>query len=122
MFHRIRTQDNTPVAQPYRRISPNQLQEVQQHIQGLMDKKVITESYSPYAAPIVLVRKRDGNLRLTVDYRRLNLKTMGDAYPLPRIQESFDTMVGAKYFKIPYINFTAVCLSWAGGRKNKSKK
>ena len=98
VFHRIRTHDDKPVTQPYRRIPPNQLQEVQQHIRGLIEKKVITESYSPYAAPIVLVRKRDGSLRLTVDYRKLNIKTMGDAYPLPRIQETFDTLVGAQFF------------------------
>ena len=56
------------------------------------------ESHSPYAAPMVLVRKKDGSLRLCVDYRRLNLKTVGDAYQLPRIQESLDALVRAQYF------------------------
>ena len=60
--------------------------------------RVIVESHSPYAAPVVLVRKKDGSLRLCVDDRRLNLKTVGDAYPLPRIQESLDALVGAQYF------------------------
>ena len=92
VHHRIRTVDHKPVAQPYRRIPPQQLQEVQEHIKGLISKKIVKESYSPYAAPIVCVRKRDGTLRLTVDYRRLNSKTMGDAYPLPRIHESFDAL------------------------------
>lgn len=96
--HRIPTVDDVPVAQPYRSIPPNQLQEVKEHIKGLLAQKAITESYSPYAAPVVLVRKKDGSLRLCIDYRRLNAKTVGDAYPLPRIQESFDALVGAQYF------------------------
>ena len=96
--HRIPTSDDAPVAQPYRSIPPNQLQEVKEHIKGLLAQRVIVESHSPYAAPVVLVRKKDGSLRLCVDYRRLNLKTVGDAYPLPRIQESLDALVGAQYF------------------------
>ena len=96
--HRIPTSDDAPVAQPYRSIPPNQLQEVKEHIKGLLAQRDIVESHSPYAAPVVLVRKKDGSLRLCVDYRRLNLKTVGDAYPLPRIQESLDALVGAQYF------------------------
>ena len=96
--HRIPTSDDAPVAQPYRSIPPNQLQEVKEHIKGLLAQRVIVESHSPYAAPVVLVRKKDGSLRLCVDYRRLNLKTVGDVYTLPRIQESLDALVGAQYF------------------------
>lgn len=96
--HRLRTRDEEPVAQPYHRVPPNQMKEVQEHIQDLLTKKVIKESHSPYAAPIVIVRKKDGTIRLCVDYRRLNAKTIGDAYPLPRIQESFDALVGSEYF------------------------
>jgi len=98
VHHRLRTTDSIPVAQPYRRIPPHQLQEVQEHIKGLLAQNVIVESHSPYAAPVVIVRKKDGGIRLCVDYRRLNAKTIGDAYPLPRIQESFDTLVGAQFF------------------------
>ena len=96
--HRIPVKDDIPVAQPYRPIPPRQFDEVRDHIQGLLAKKIIVESHSPYAAPIVLVRKKDGTLRLCVDYRRLNAKTVGYAYPLPRIQERFDALVGAQYF------------------------
>ena len=98
MQHRIPTSNDAPVTQPYRSIPPNQLQEVKEHIKGLLAHRVIVESNSPYAAPVVLVRKKDGSLWLCVDYRRLNLKTVGDAYPLPRIQESLDALVGAQYF------------------------
>ena len=96
--HRVHMTDDAPVAQPYCSIPPNQLQEVKKHIKGLLARKVIVESYSPHAAPVVLVRKKDGSLQLCVGYRRLNAKTVGDAYPLPRIQESPDTLVGAQYF------------------------
>ena len=54
------------------------------------------ESSSPYASPIVLVRKKDDKLRLCVDYRLLNAKTRKDAYPLPRIDDALDVLTGAK--------------------------
>ena len=81
-----------------RQFSAHQLQEVQEHIKGLLAQNVIVESHSPYAAPVVIVRKKDGGIRLCVDCDRLNAKTVGDAYPLPRIQESFDALVGAQFF------------------------
>ena len=96
--HKIPTIDQVPVAQPYRRIPPNQFQEAKDHIRKLLDNDIIRESHSPYAAPIVLVRKKDGSLRLCVDYRRLNAKTVKDQFPLPRIEESIDAIGGAKWF------------------------
>ena len=98
--HRIPTVDEIPVNQPYRSIPPHMLQEVRSHLQGLKKSGVIIDSHSPYASPIVLVRKKDGSLRLCVDYRKLNSKTVGDAFPLPRIQETFDALAGAKYFSV----------------------
>ncbi|XP_062420887.1 uncharacterized protein K02A2.6-like [Pungitius pungitius] len=96
--HEIPVVDETPVSQPYRRIPPNQYKEVREHISELLRKGVIQESSSSYASPIVLVRKSDGSLRLCVDYRRLNLKTRRDAFPLPRIDETLDALSGAKSF------------------------
>ena len=96
--HKIPTIDQVPVAQPYRRIPPNQFQEAKDHIRKLLDNGIIQESHSPYAAPIVLVRKKDGSLRLCVDYRRLNAKTVRDQFPLPRIEESIDAIGNAKWF------------------------
>uniref|UniRef100_A0A8P4GS98 Gypsy retrotransposon integrase-like protein 1 n=1 Tax=Dicentrarchus labrax TaxID=13489 RepID=A0A8P4GS98_DICLA len=96
--HEIPVVDESPVSQPYRRIPPNQYQEVREHISELLRKGVIQESSSSYASPIVLVRKSDGTLRLCVDYRRLNAKTRRDAFPLPRIDESLDALSGAKFF------------------------
>ncbi|MEW8547227.1 MAG: reverse transcriptase family protein, partial [Candidatus Thiodiazotropha sp.] len=58
----------------------------------------IQPSVSPFAAPVVLVRKKDKSLRLCVDYRLLNAKTIKDAYPLPRIEEALDALHGSQYF------------------------
>lgn len=59
---------------------------------------MICESCIPYASPIVLVKKKDGSLRVCVDYRQLNSMTRRDAFPLPRIEESLDALSGAKWF------------------------
>ncbi|KAL0151937.1 hypothetical protein M9458_052744 [Cirrhinus mrigala] len=88
----------TPEQQPYRRVPLNQYQEVREHITKLLKKGVIQKSVSAYASPVVLVRKADGSLRLCVDYRKLYAKTRHDAFPLPRIDESFDALRGAKFF------------------------
>lgn len=96
--HRIPTTDDVPVSQPFRRIPPTQYQEVKEHIQKLLEDDIIQESHSPYASPVVIVRKKDGSMRLCVDYRKLNVKTVRDAFPLPRIEESLDAVGNAKWF------------------------
>ncbi len=96
--HEISLVDDVPISQPYRRIPPTQYSEVREHITKLQKKGVIKPSNSAYASPIVLVRKTDGSLRLCVDYRKFNSKTKRDAFPLPRIDESFDALQGAKFF------------------------
>lgn len=64
-----------------------------------MLKANITEpSNSPWAAPIVLVKKQDGTTQFCVDYRKINNVTIKDAYPLPRINKSLDTLSGAEFF------------------------
>ena len=94
---RIRTTDDRPVTQPYRRIPPTQLEEVKDHLDKLLRAGVIVPSYGN-DSPIVLVRKKSGALRMCVDYRALNAKTVKDAYALPRIVESMNAMAGAKWF------------------------
>ncbi|KAK7109519.1 hypothetical protein V1264_013548 [Littorina saxatilis] len=92
----MRMEDDQPVASTFRRIPPSQYQEVKEHIQMLLDQNIIQKSSSPFASPVVVVRKKDGSIRLCVDYRRLNAKTKKDAYPLPRIDDSLDALGGAK--------------------------
>ena len=96
--HQIRLVDNNPVNLPFRRIPPYLVKEVRDHIQCMLDKGIIQKSSSSYASAIVPVRKRDGSLRLCVDYRQLNRKTIKDAFPLPRIEECLDALSGAVCF------------------------
>ena len=98
--HQIDTSDTPPIRQRYRSIPPSQYQEVRQHIQELLDAGVIRESTSPWASPIVVVRKRDQSIRLCVDYRRLNTVTHKNSFPLPRIDESLQALGKAKYFSV----------------------
>ena len=96
--HRIRVIDEIPVNKPYRRIPPPQIVEVKEHIEALLKSGIIIESQSFYSSPVVVVRKKDGTIRLCIDYRELNAKTHKDAHPIPRIDESFDATEGSKYF------------------------
>lgn len=98
MEHTIPLLDETPVRQRYRRLPPSQYDQVKMHIQELVDQGVVKQSCSPYASPIVVVQKKDGSIRLCVDYRQLNLRTRKDAFPLPRIEESLDALAGARLF------------------------
>ena len=81
-----------------RRIPPAMIDEVRQHLQELSDLGVIRWSESPYASNVVLVKKKEGSLRFCIDLRRLNSVTVRDAYALPRIDDTFDALSGAKWF------------------------
>ena len=64
----------------------------------MLAKGVIQPSSSPWASPIVLVPKKDGNVSFCIDYRKVNAVTRRDAYPLPRMDDTLDTLAGAKWF------------------------
>ena len=96
--HQIRTYDDEPVTQPFRRLPPYQWNEVKNHLDDLLSKGIIKESSSNYASPIVVVRKKSGELRLCVDYRKLNAKIKKDVFPLPRIEESLEALRGSTLF------------------------
>ena len=74
------------------------IEEVRQHIEGLLAAGVIRPSKSPYSSNVVLVRKKNGKLRLCVDYRQLNDITVKDSFALPRLEEIFDCLHGARFF------------------------
>ena len=98
MKHSIKLTDNTPFKEPYRRIPPAMYEEVKQHIKEMLDADAIRPSESPISSNVVLVRKKDGSLRFCIDFRKLNARTVRDAYALPRIDDTIDTLLGAKYF------------------------
>ena len=64
----------------------------------MLRKNIISPSQSPWSSPVILVRKKDGSLRFCVDYRKVNSVTRKDAYPLPRIDETLDTLAGSSWF------------------------
>jgi hypothetical protein len=64
----------------------------------MVKKGTVRPSQSPWAAPVILVKKKDGTMRFCVDYRKLNVITKKDNYPLPRVDESLNALGGSKYF------------------------
>lgn len=96
--HKIELEDEVPFKEKFRPIPPGSYAEVRKHLTELLSAGVIHESKSPFSSNMVLVRKKDGSLRLCVDYRRLNMKTKKDAYSIPRVDTLIDSLQGAKYF------------------------
>ncbi len=86
-----------PAKAPYR-MSHEELKELKVQLEELLAKGYIKPSKSPYGAPVLFVHKKDGTLRMCVDYRALNKATMKNRYPLPRIDDLFDRLLGAKVF------------------------
>ena len=87
-----------PLRQPYRRQNPAVRREEMTQVQQMLSSNVIRPSNSPWASPVVMVRKKDGSLRFCVDFRQLNAATVKDAHPLPRIDDLLDALHGAKWF------------------------
>ena len=96
--HTIKVTNLVPFKERYRRIPPHQFEEVRKHLKEMEEIGAIRRSNSPWASPVVLVRKKDGTLRFCIDLRKLNERTIKDAYSLPRIEESLDCLNGSKIF------------------------
>ena len=96
--HEIKLSNPVPFKDRYRRIPPHEFEEVQNHLQDMLKIGAIRKSVSPWASPIVLVWKKDVSLRFFIDLRKLNSRTIKDAYSLPRIEESLDCLNGAIIF------------------------
>lgn len=94
----IRCTSDVPVVyRPYWLAEPEK-QTVRGIVRELLDNSIIHESNSPYASPILLVRKKNGEYRMCIDYRKLNAITVKDKYPMPLIEDQIDKLGGNRYF------------------------
>ena len=94
-----------PIKLPNRRMPLHYKDDLQEKIDAFLEKKLITPCHSPYSAPAMLVPKKNGKLRLVIDYRQLNKQTIKSCWPIPSIEEIFDTLEGSEYF-------TTIDISW----------
>ncbi|XP_063938040.1 uncharacterized protein LOC135147916 [Daucus carota subsp. sativus] len=87
-----------PVSKAPYRMAPVEMKELATQLQDLLEKGVVRPSVSPWGAPVLFVKKKDGSMRLCIDYRELNKLTIKNRYPLPRIDDLFDQLKGARCF------------------------
>ena len=96
--HRITLTDQTPIYQRPRRFPPPITDEIERQCKELNAQDIIEPSDSPWSSPVVPVRKKDGSIRMCIDYRRLNRVTVADKYPVPNLTDSIFGLGGAVFF------------------------
>ena len=96
--HIIELMDDEPFKERFRQIALPLLEEVRENLQDMLDGGAIWLLKSPWCNAVVLIRKKDGTLQFCIDFRRLNARTKKDSFPLPRMQETMESMVGARFF------------------------
>ena len=92
--YKIKVTDPVPSKERYRRIPPSQYEAVKKHLQEMLDLEAIRPYDSPWCSAVVLVKKKNGELRFCIDLRKLNARTVNDAYSLPRIDDTLDRLKG----------------------------
>ncbi|TWW57317.1 Retrovirus-related Pol polyprotein from transposon 297 [Takifugu flavidus] len=97
---KIRLSDTTPVRRTYTSVPKPLHKEVKEYLEDLLNRGWIRKSRSSYSSPIVCVRKKDGSLRLCVDYRELNQKSIPDRHPIPRVQDLLNSLSGSVWFSV----------------------
>ena len=95
--HGISTSGN-PIRQPIRRQAESLKSAVNTEVEKMLSKGVIRQSSSPWSSPVVMVKKKNGSWRFCIDYRKLNAATHQDAYPLPRIDATLESLAGSTLF------------------------
>ncbi|GJU23011.1 putative nucleotidyltransferase, ribonuclease H [Tanacetum coccineum] len=88
----------SPVVRSPYRLAPSEMLELSNQLKELQEKGFIRPSHSPWGAPVLFVKKKDGSMRMCIDYRELNKLTIKNRYPLPRIDDLFDQLQGACCF------------------------
>ena len=96
----INLTDSIPVQKNYTSIPRPLYPEVKHYVEDLLNRGFVQKSRSSYSSPVVCVRKKDGSLRLCIDYRQLNKKTVPDRHPLPRIQATLESLGGNNWFSV----------------------
>ena len=91
-------QGTTPISKAPYRMAPTKLKELKTQLRELLDKGFIRPSVSPWGAPVLFVKKKDGTLRMCIDHRKINKVTVKNKYLLPRIEDLFDQLKGASVF------------------------
>nr|GFC66331.1 putative reverse transcriptase domain-containing protein [Tanacetum cinerariifolium] len=87
-----------PVVQAPYRLAPPEMKELSEQLKELFDKGFIRPSSSPWGAPVLFVKKKDGSFRMCIDYQELNKLTVKNRYPLPRIEDLFDQLQGSSVY------------------------
>ena len=87
-----------PIARAPYRLAPSEMQELSSQLEELLSRGFIRPSFSPWGAPVLFVKKKDGSFRMCIDYRELNKLTVKNRYPLPRINDLFDQLQGSTHY------------------------
>ncbi|XP_036433704.1 uncharacterized protein LOC118812695 [Colossoma macropomum] len=118
--HHIRLKDSRPFRERSRRLAPADIEDVRHHLQELLAAGIIKESRSPYASPIVIARKKNGSVRMCIDYRTLNNRTIPDQYTTPKIDDALDCLAGSKWFSVLDLRSGYYQIAMAEGDKEKT--
>ncbi|KAI3505887.1 hypothetical protein L1887_28206 [Cichorium endivia] len=86
------------LAKPPYRLAPTEVQEISSQLHELLERESIRLSFSPWGAPVLFMKKKDGSFGMCIDYRELNKLTIKNRYPLPKIDDLFDQLQGFNYF------------------------
>ncbi|XP_050233405.1 uncharacterized protein LOC126681891 [Mercurialis annua] len=92
-----------PISIPPYRMAPAELKKLKDQLEELLDRDLVRPSVPPWGPPVLFVKKKDNSFRLCIDYRQMNKVTIKNKYPLPRIDDLFDQLQGARYFSKIYL-------------------
>ena len=96
--HVIETGDASPIKQRPYRASPEIKKEIDRQVNDMLERGIIQESVSPWSSPVVLVKKKNGEFRFAIDFRRVNQVTRKDSFPMPLVSDTLDALSGTQYF------------------------